>query len=124
MKKLLILCFMAGSAATYGQSLPLEGFAYAPTPAPDGKEWQDPERLALNKEQPHAWFFTFPDTESARRVLPEAGAYYLSLDGVWKFHWAGNPEERPAEFYKPGYDGTTERYPCSGTSPESRRTEV
>lgn len=107
MKKLLILCFMAGSAAAYGQSLPLEGFAYAPTPAPDGKEWQDPERLALNKEQPHAWFFTFPDTESARRVLPEAGAYYLSLDGVWKFHWAGNPEERPAEFYKPGYDVST-----------------
>ena len=104
MKKLLILCILAGSIAAYGQSIPLEGFAYASTDAPDGKEWNDPQRLALNKEQPHAWFFAFPDTESARRVLPEKGAYYRSLDGVWKFHWVGNPEERPAEFYKPEFD--------------------
>ena len=95
---------MAGWMSAHAQTEPLGGFAYGPADAPDGTEWESPERLALNKEQPRTWFFTFPDTESARRVLPECGAWYISLDGVWKFHWAGNPEERPAEFYKPEYD--------------------
>lgn len=72
--------------------------------APTGKEWESPEQLGLNKEQPHAWFFTFPDTESARRVLPEYSSYYQSLNGVWKFHWAGNPDERPADFHQPTFD--------------------
>ena len=104
MKKLFAFCFLFGSVVAYGQSGSLEGFAYGPAQAPDGKEWESPERLALNKEQPHAWFFTFPDTESARRVLPEEGAYYLSLDGTWKFHWVGNPQERPERFYEPEFD--------------------
>ena len=104
MKRLLILCSLAGFVAAHGQSLPLEGFEYAAAAAPDGTEWQAPERLALNKEQPRAWFFTFPDRESARALLPEKGAYCLPLDGVWKFHWAGNPEERPEKFYEPEFD--------------------
>lgn len=29
---------------------------------------------------------------------------YQLLNGNWKFHWAKQPEERPKEFYKPGYD--------------------
>ena len=62
--------------------------------------------MALNKEQPRAWFFTFADVESARRVLPEHSSYYQSLNGDWKFHWVGNPEERPTDFYKPEFDVT------------------
>ncbi|MHC4170618.1 MAG: sugar-binding domain-containing protein, partial [Planctomycetota bacterium] len=30
--------------------------------------------------------------------------YYMSLNGDWKFNWAEKPADRPAEFYKPGYD--------------------
>ena len=82
----------------------LKGFDYANVPAPSGKEWESPELLALNKEQPHTWFFTFNDNESARQVLPEHSSYYRSLNGTWKFHWVGNPDERPADFYQPGYD--------------------
>ncbi len=36
---------------------PLEGFTYGSVNAPTGKEWESPENLALNKEQPHAYFF-------------------------------------------------------------------
>ena len=50
---------------------PLEGFTYGSVNAPTGKEWESPENLALNKEQPHAYFFPFQDLESARKVLPE-----------------------------------------------------
>ena len=30
----------------------LSGFRYAPEQAPKGNEWESPENLALNKEQP------------------------------------------------------------------------
>ena len=84
----------------------LAGFHYADAIQPKGTEWQSPEELALNKEMPHAWFFSFADEESARRVLPENSAYWLSLDGTWKFHWAPNPDERPKHFYAPDFDDT------------------
>ena len=37
----------------------LSGFRYANEQAPSGKEWESPENLALNKEQPRAYFFRF-----------------------------------------------------------------
>ncbi len=82
----------------------LSGFRYADEKAPTGKEWESPEDLALNKEQPRAFFFSFQDKESARKVLPENSAYWKSLDGTWKFNWVKHPDERPADFYKPEYN--------------------
>ena len=87
----------------------LEGFAYGEQDAPRGyesekPEWESPEELSLNKEQPKAWFFHFDSEDNARKVLPEYSEYYLSLDGTWKFYWVGNPEERPQEFYKNEFD--------------------
>ncbi len=82
----------------------LGGFRYADEQAPTGKEWESPEDLALNKEQPRAYFFSFENTESARKVLPENSAYWKSLDGTWKFNWVKHPDERPVDFYKPEYN--------------------
>ena len=86
-----------------GKTTPLKGFEYGNATAPEGTEWNNPEKLAYNKEQPHAWFFSFKDTEEARKVLPENSSYLLSLDGTWKFHWAPNPDERPAKFFEEGF---------------------
>jgi beta-galactosidase len=72
--------------------------------APTGKEWQDPQNLPLGKEKPRATFMSFPDAESAKAVVREKSSRFLSLDGPWKFHWVGNPSERPADFYKPEFD--------------------
>ena len=83
---------------------PLEGFFYGNMPAPTGWEWQSPDSLAYNKEQPHAWFFSFADVESARKVLPEHSAYWQSLNGEWAFHWASNPTERPTDFYRTDFN--------------------
>ena len=104
MKTLFSIILLLGTLGSFAQTTALEGFAYGQAAAPTGKEWEAPEQLALNKEQPRAWFFTFADVESARRVLPEQSSYYQSLNGDWKFHWVGNPEERPTEFYKPEFD--------------------
>lgn len=101
------------SVASMAQNL--KGFAYSDVEAPRGYnyqqgqpagtvEWESPTELALNKEQPKGWFFTFASEENARKVLPENSEYYLSLDGTWSFNWVANPWERPADFFKADYD--------------------
>lgn len=82
----------------------LSGFGYGNEASPDGREWESPARLAYNKEQPRAYFFPFESSESARKVLPENSKFWMSLNGNWKFNWVGNPNERPADFYKPSFD--------------------
>ena len=103
------------SLACFGQDL--KGFAYGDVEAPRGYsyekgqkaglvEWESPEELSLNKEQPKAWFFNFKNEENARKVLPENSEYYLSLDGTWDFNWVANPWERPADFFKPEFNSS------------------
>lgn len=98
---LLISCIITISYATKPALL---GFSYSSEIAPKGNEWESPENLALNKEQPRAWFFSFADSKSARKVLPEHSIYWQSLNGSWKFHWVKSPELRPVKFYEPGFD--------------------
>ena len=82
----------------------LGGYFYQQQAAPTGWEWQSPDSVAVNKLQPHAWFFSFRNIEEARKVLPENSSYWKSLDGLWKFHWAPNPDERPKDFFRTDYD--------------------
>lgn len=97
-----ILCSLA--ILSFASQPLLEGFNYSSEKAPTGKEWESPENLALNKEQPHAYFFSFQDPESARKVLPENSKYWQSLNGDWKFNWAPTPDARPANFYQTDFD--------------------
>ena len=83
---------------------PLGGFYYGSMPAPTGWEWQSPDSVAYNKQQPHAWFFSFASVENARKVLPEHSEYWRSLDGEWRFHWSPNPDARPKDFMAANYD--------------------
>lgn len=101
MKKLvfLVVIVFCGLSAK-GNNVPLQGYEYGPATAPAGDEWNNPQKIAYNKEQPHAWFFPFESVESARRVLPDKSACWLSLNGKWQFHWAADPAHRPADFYK------------------------
>ena len=82
----------------------LGGYFYQQQEAPTGWEWQSPDSVAVNKLQPHAWFFSFRNIDEARKVLPENSSYWKSLDGMWKFHWAPNPDERPKDFFRADYD--------------------
>ena len=98
----LLAALMA--APMWAQVTPLGGFYYGQMPAPTGWEWQSPDSVAYNKQQPHAWFFSFENVDQARKVLPENSSLWQSLDGQWQFHWAKNPSERPTDFYKPSFD--------------------
>ena len=106
MKKILSALFLSAfilPVAAEGGNL-LKGYQYATIQAPDGKEWESPERIALNKEQPHAVFYPFADVTTARKVLPENSSYWMSLNGDWKFNWAPDPDKRPKDFYQTDYD--------------------
>ena len=82
----------------------LGGYYYGKMTAPTGWEWQSVDSLAYNKMQPHAWFFSFHDTKSARLILPENSKYWMSLNGNWMFHWAPDPASRPVDFVKTDFD--------------------
>lgn len=100
-----LLCAMLATGHAFADNRPMGGFAYdRSVMAPQGDEWDNPTKLALNKERPHAWFFSFANEESAQKVLPNASEYWQTLNGQWSFHWVGTPEKRPVEFYKTNYD--------------------
>ena len=94
----ILCCSPAWADGTLG------GYFYQQQEAPTGWEWQSPDSVAVNKLQPHAWFFSFRNIDEARKVLPENSSYWKSLDGMWKFHWAPNPDERPKDFFRTDYD--------------------
>lgn len=83
----------------------LAGYEYSSTvSAPTGNEWQNPEQLSLNKEQPTAYMFHFASEKEAENVVAESSPYYRTLKGVWKFSWVASPELRPMDFYRTDYD--------------------
>ena len=100
---LILLAGMLCAPAAWADGT-LGGYFYQQQEAPTGWEWQSPDSVAVNKLQPHAWFFSFRNIDEARKVLPENSSYWKSLDGMWKFHWAPNPDERPKDFFRTDYD--------------------
>ena len=98
---------MALWPCAWAQHNPLGGFAYGDKEAPTGKEWESVEELALNKEYPRAYFFSFDNETQAAKVRPEKSPYWLSLNGQWRFHWCKTPDERPKDFYKTNYDASS-----------------
>ena len=105
MKQVFVLffAFLFLNSQILAQTI-LKGFEYENVSAPDGKEWESPERLSLNKEQPKAYFFSFQNMDAARKVLPENSSYWKSLNGEWKFHFAKTPDARPKNFFRLDYD--------------------
>lgn len=106
MRKILFLATILVAALT-AQADILSGYQYQVNPAePDGTEWESPERIGLNKEQPHTWFFDFANVDEARKILPDHSSYWMSLDGQWQFKWKGNPTDPdPAEWETIGVPG-------------------
>jgi beta-galactosidase len=68
-------------------------------------DYENPAVSGANKEEPHASFAACPELPSPAGAGNEA-AWRLSLDGPWKFHWASGPGDRPADFWKPGFDAS------------------
>ena len=82
MKKHFVTVLLAAFSLSMTTAQNLKGFAYGDVEAPRGYsyvkgqeaglvEWESPEELALNKEQPKAWFFNFKSEENARKASLE-----------------------------------------------------
>lgn len=67
-------------------------------------DWENPEVVEINKEPGHATLFPYENREKALDFNKTASAYFLSLNGAWKFHWVRTPEERPRDFFKTDFD--------------------
>jgi len=104
-KTILAAVFSAIALQSFAVQPALEGFFYENSSAPAGTEWENPQALALNKEQPRATFYPFADVKSALAIFPDADSkFWKSLDGTWKFHWVKTPDARPVDFYKKDFD--------------------
>ncbi len=72
--------------------------------APD---WENELMIGKNKEDAHAFFYSYPSYELASqpwKIDGQHGPWTQSLDGKWKFHWVNHPDKRPVDFYKTSYD--------------------
>lgn len=73
--------------------------AYAGRPV-----WQDPSVNQQNREPRRADFFAFEEEKLAKDGDKRKSARYLSMEGMWKFHFARNYGDRPEGFYAADYD--------------------
>lgn len=69
-------------------------------------DWEDPAVFRINKLEPVSTIYRYADEKSVSfDELPwEKSEYYILLNGMWKFKWAKNPQERPMDYYKTGID--------------------
>lgn len=84
----LLITFLGSMASAGAQTLP---------------EWQDPQVVEVNREQPHATRFSFESRQKALQQARSRSDNFLSLNGTWKFRYSDSPKERPETFYKPSY---------------------
>ncbi len=84
------------------------GAAAAPAAAPGAAqkpEWNaNPRVFQVNREPARARLVPYASTADALRGELTKSPYYRSLNGRWAFHWAENPEKRPAGFEADDYD--------------------
>lgn len=67
--------------------------------------WQDITAFKTNRESPHAISFPYPSLEEALSGN-DPSIYLHSLNGKWRFKWAGSAYEAPENFHEPEYDDT------------------
>ena len=67
-------------------------------------EWQDPAVNSVGRLPMHAHFFAYESAEAAIAAVPEESANYLTLHGLWKFHWVADADQRPTDFWKADFN--------------------
>lgn len=67
-------------------------------------DWENEKIFRINKEAPHATKMPFQTMEGALTKKRLESPYCQLLNGTWKFHHVGHPDERPKEFFNPTFD--------------------
>ena len=58
-------------------------------------DWENPDVIGINKEEPHSTLFL----PSEKAGNPEV----ILLNGTWKFKWSPDPQSRPERFFEENY---------------------
>lgn len=66
--------------------------------------WLNPNITRVNTEQPRASFFAYESNDKALKANKQASERYLSLEGSWRFNFALNHNEAPANFFATTFD--------------------
>lgn len=67
-------------------------------------DWENPAVFARDKLPASATHFPFETRQAALAGDPTQSARYLSLDGLWSFHFSPSSDDTPNGFEKPTYD--------------------
>jgi len=62
-------------------------------------DWENPQVLDRNREKPHSLLIPYNNLQQALDLNYQASESYKNLNGIWKFNFAKNPDERPVNFY-------------------------
>ena len=104
MRKFFISAFAVASLAAAPWSAAVAANDAAKGVEPTFTEWHDLGVNQINRFQCHTSYFAYESAEAARRGDMKQSAYYLSLNGQWKFNWVEHADQRPTDFFKTGYD--------------------
>lgn len=74
-------------------------------------DWENQHILGINKLDGHVTFVPYAsiaemhaDPSYKEPWVRTSSSRYMLLNGMWKFHWVKQPEDRPVNFYKTTYD--------------------
>ena len=85
----IALAAMAGSAAMSAQTF---------------KEWQDQHVNQINRLPMRTSHFAYPSTADALNGNPADASNYMTLNGMWRFNWVADADQRPTDFFRPGFN--------------------
>ncbi len=71
---------------------------------PQVPDWENEQIIGRNKEPARATALPYPDRRGAIKATREASPFHQNLNGTWKFHWAADPSQRPADFHRDNFD--------------------
>ncbi|MDD4848434.1 MAG: glycoside hydrolase family 2 TIM barrel-domain containing protein [Bacteroidales bacterium] len=63
-------------------------------------EWQNPTVFEINRIYPRVNVVPYSDASAINTIDYEHSTYYQSLNGLWKFRWVPNANERPRDFFQ------------------------
>lgn len=63
------------------------------------QEWLNPEVNAVNRAPMHTNYFAYKNTDASQEHRTES-ANYMTLNGMWKFNWVKNADQRPVDFWE------------------------
>jgi len=69
--------------------------------------WLDPQVNQVNREARHAHFFAYENEDLARQGDKTKSGRFLSMEGLWKFHFVKDHQDAPAGFFSLKYDDSS-----------------